>query len=58
MTDIAELKIAIDKANREMYEAFVAGRFNAATTHAIELEKLACAAKWTIGRAELDGSIK
>lgn len=58
MTDIAELKIAIDKANREMYEAFSAGKLDLATTHAIGIEKLGCAAKWTIARAELDGSIK
>lgn len=58
MTDIAELKIAIDRANREMYEAFSAGELGVAEMRAAAIERLGREAQSTIIGIELERAEK
>ena len=46
--DISEIKIAIDKANREMYEALSRGKIEKAIEHAMRIEKLGRDAQWAL----------
>ena len=46
MIDIAEIKIAIDQANRAMYQAVIDQRFDDAAKHAAEIERLAHKCRW------------
>lgn len=58
VNDISEIKIAIDKANREMYEAFSSGHLDVAVKQAIIIEKRAIAAKWSLGKMAIEAPLK